>query len=154
MFREIRRKDRELPMEESLEILKNGEYGVLSTSDQEGQAYGIPLSYVYKDDAIYFHGAKEGHKLDNISSNPKVSFCVVGKTCVVPERFSTNYESVIAFGEIDEVKEEEKQAALMELIFKYSPDFVEGGKLYVEKSGSRAHLFKMNVTHISGKSRK
>ncbi len=49
-------------------------------------------------DVIYFHCAPEGHKLENLSGNNKVSFCVVGKTQVLPDKFATNYESVIVFG--------------------------------------------------------
>ena len=35
-------------------------------SGEDGYAYGVPLNYVYVDNSIYFHCAKEGHKLDNI----------------------------------------------------------------------------------------
>ena len=50
---EMRRKDRELSIEEGKELLKNGEYGVLSTSDNCNQPYGILLSYAYFDGIIY-----------------------------------------------------------------------------------------------------
>ncbi len=108
MFREMRRKDRELGYEEIINILMNNMYGVLSTVSQEGYPYGVPVSYVYNQEEIYFHCAGEGHKFDNISADRKVSFCVVGQTCVLPDKFSTNYESVIAFGEAREVFDEEK----------------------------------------------
>ena len=43
----------------------------------------VTVSYthllVYKDGKIYFHCAKNGHKLDAIKQNKKVSFCVIEK---------------------------------------------------------------------------
>lgn len=36
------RKDRIMSLQDALEILKNGEYGVLSTASKVGVPYGIP----------------------------------------------------------------------------------------------------------------
>jgi len=71
MFKEMRRIDRMLSIEESKDILKNCEYGVLSSISDNGYPYGVPLSYVYFDDAIYFHSAREGHKIENIKNRKK-----------------------------------------------------------------------------------
>lgn len=154
MFREMRKKERALGMEESAEILKNNTYGVLSTVGPDGQPYGLPLSYAYRDNAIYIHCAVEGQKLDNMEANSRVSFCVVGQTCTLPEKFSTTYESVIAFGEVSELTGEEKDQALLELVLKYSPDFVEEGKAYIQRGGARARVFKITISHMTGKGRR
>ena len=79
-FPTMRRKDRALSEEAAVQILKDGEYGVLATCGADGQPYGVPLSYVYHKGKIYFHGAKTGHKLNNLSGSPKASFTVVGHT--------------------------------------------------------------------------
>lgn len=151
MFREMRRKDRELNYKESAEILKNNTYGILSTVSPDGYPYGVPLSYVYRNNAIYFHCAGEGHKLENLSASCKVSFCVVGQTSPLPEKFSTGYESVIAFGHASEVIAEEKNSALLELIMKYSPDFIEKGKVYMQSAAAKTKVFKINISHLTGK---
>jgi hypothetical protein len=54
-MKNVRRKDRGIGTREAIEILDSAEYGVLSTVDKDGQPYGIPLSYVYKNNSIYFH---------------------------------------------------------------------------------------------------
>ena len=69
MYREIRRKDRILSEEEMFRILEEAPYGVLSTVGEDGIPYGVPISFVYKEGAIFFHAAVEGHKLDNIKAN-------------------------------------------------------------------------------------
>lgn len=154
MFNEVRRKDRELDTGGAIEVLKKSDYGILSTVGENGYAYGVPLNYVYIDNSIYFHCAVEGHKLDNITNNNKVSFCVVGQTYILPEKFSTKYESVIIFGTASEVFDNEKNTILLELLNKYSPEYIEKGKEYIENSSKRTKIIKISIEHISGKARR
>src|SRR5512139_3273572 len=140
MEQKMRRADRALPDSEAQEILRAGEYGVLSTVSADGQPYGVPVSYAYTGEVIYFHCALEGHKLDNLNSNNRVSFCVVGKTTVLPDKFATNYESVIVFGKAVEVTSDEKHAGLVELLKKYSPDFMEKGERYINGAALKNRL--------------
>lgn len=153
MFREMRKKDREVFGEDIEKILTNGEYGVLATVGENGYPYTVPLSYVYQDNSIYFHCAKEGHKLDNIEKNPKVSFCVVTDTEVLPGKFSTNYKSIIAFGEAKELTGALKRDILFKFIEKYSQSFIEEGKRYIERAQDSAKIVEIKIEHITGKSR-
>lgn len=154
MFKEMRRKDRLLNNDEIIEILKNNAYGVLSTISDNGYPYGVPISYSFLNDSIYVHSALKGHKLDNISNNNKVSFTVVGNTQVLPGDFSTKYESVIIFGDAVEVFEDEKEEALEELINKYSMDFIEEGKEYIEKARKSTRVIKIHIEHMTGKGKR
>src|SRR5574344_2695673 len=86
MFREMRRKKQQLSIEQVEKILKQNTSGVLAVFGDDGYPYAVPLSYVYTNSKIYFHGAKEGHKLDSIKNNEKVSFCVIDKDEIVPEK--------------------------------------------------------------------
>lgn len=151
MFRGMRRKDRALSDERAREILKNGDFGVLSTVGENGYAYGIPVNYGYMEDAIYFHCATEGYKLDNIAFNDKVSFCVIGKTLPLPETFSYSYESVVAFGRAQEVTGDEKQQALLALVSKYSAAFMEKGREYIKKDHSKTTVIKITIEHLTAK---
>ena len=72
MFPEIRRKDRILSPENTEQLLQKGEYGVLSTMGEE-YPYGVPVSYVYENGAVYIHCAVVGSKLENITRNQR--FC-------------------------------------------------------------------------------
>ena len=94
---QIRRQDRLLDEERAMEIIKEGEYGVLSMQAEDGEgAYGIPVSYVWdRGNSIYIHCAPAGKKLRCIDACHKVSFCIVGKTKVIPDKFTTAYESVV-----------------------------------------------------------
>jgi len=154
MFREMRRQDRKIDDKEAVRILEEAQYGILSTTGSNGYAYGVPLSYAYSGGRIYFHCATAGQKLDNISCNNRVSFCVVGKTTPLPQSFAVNYESVVVFGEAVEVFDDEKQAALEAIIAKYSPEFTEKGLKYIKNSSREARTFKIEIEHMTGKARR
>jgi len=153
IFKEMRRKDREIFNEDIEHILVNGEYGTLSTIGDNGYPYTVPLSYVYCNKSIYFHCAEDGYKLQNIQQNDKVSFCVVTDTEVLPSKFSTKYRSVIVFGTASIVTGDLKETILIHLIDKYSHDFLEEGKKYVEKAKDNTKIMEIHIKHMTGKSR-
>ena len=76
-FRPMRRFRQELPEEESIEILKTAPRGFLSVIGDGGYPYAVPINFVYEDGRIYFHCAKEGHKLDAVRACDKACFTVI-----------------------------------------------------------------------------
>jgi hypothetical protein len=154
MSMNLRRKDRAISNQDAFKILLVGEYGILSTVSSDGQPYGVPVSYCVLEETIYFHSALEGHKLSNITSNNKVSFCVVGKTQVLPEKFGTKYESTIVSGVATEIFDLEKKNALIGLIEKYSASYYEEGMKYIGALTAKTRVFKISIRSLTGKSRK
>ena len=154
-MKEMRRTDRLMGQEDTLRVLKDGQYGILATVDGQMQPYGVPLSYVYVDGSIYFHCTNAGgHKYQNIQNNSKVSFTVVGNTKVLPEKFGTLYESAIAFGETELVVDEEERLAIFrEFLYKYSADFLTEGEEYMRTAGPKALIVKISIKDLSGKHR-
>ena len=155
-MREMRRKDRLISKEEAMEVLKKGEYGILATVDEVGQPYGVPVSYVVLNDAVYFHATNAGgQKFDNFTKNSKVSFTVVGNTQVLPDQFATLYESAIVIGEAILVDDEaERLAAFREFLPKYSPAFLAEGDQYIKTAGPMAMIIKISINEITGKSKR
>lgn len=155
IFHNIRRQDRVLDNNRAIELLQIAEYGFLSLGESEnGYAYGIPISFAYdkEENTLYFHCAPEGHKLDNLKRNNKVSFCVVGKTQPISEKFTTLYESVIVFGKANiYLSDEEKRISLRKLVEKYCPEHIELGETYMDKSFHRTFTFKIEIERITAK---
>ena len=152
MFRKIKLKDRVVDDEKAIEILLKGSYGVLSTIGEDGYPYGIPLNYTYFDSGICFHCAQQGHKIDNIKFNEKVSFCVVTNSEILANKFDTDYESAIVFGRAHEVEDDaEKKEILLSVLSKYSKEYLEGGKNYIKKYWDDTRVIKIDVEHLSGK---
>lgn len=170
MFREMRRKEKQLTIEECNEILTKAEYGTLATMGADGYPYAVPVNYVFHNGSIYFHCATKGHKLDNISYCSNVSFTIVTDVWVVPlirdngltesvsrfNGFDTNFNSVIIFGKVNEVIEREKIEGLNVLLKKFFNSneysrYKEEGINYIEKSLKRTKLFKIQIEHMTGK---
>lgn len=152
MFREMRRTKCALKIETAEKILREGSYGVLSLSGDDGYSYAVPLNYVLENNKIYFHSAPTGHKIDAIQNNEKVSFCVVDMHDVIAEEFTTYFTSVIAFGKIRIATDDaEKTHALELLADKYC---LNADKNLREKEISRINAVKiliLEIEHLSGK---
>lgn len=152
MFREMRRQDKMKTHEEAVRILSECTNGILSVIGDEGYPYGVPVSYVYSDGRIYFHCASEGHKLDAIKAEPKVSFTVVGADNIKSGQFTTSYKSVICFGKTKIVNsDEEKRIALKAIADKYSKKFRAEGLKYIEAYWDATTVVEINIEHMTGK---
>ncbi|MEJ2519536.1 MAG: pyridoxamine 5'-phosphate oxidase family protein [Desulfuromonadales bacterium] len=150
----MRRHDKAIDRQEAETLLQNGEYGVLSTVDAQGQPYGVPLNYVFLEGAVFFHCALEGHKLQNIAQNNRVSFCVVGRTRVLPEQFNTQFESVILSGRASLCQGQERLRALVALVEKYAPDHIEAGHAYIEKHDRKTAVVKITIDTLTAKAKR
>lgn len=151
MFRKMRRKDKAMTQDQIVEILNGGEDGVLATVGEDGYPYAVPLNYVFHEGALYFHCALFGHKIENMTYTPKVSFCVVSDAQVLAEEFSTRFKSVVVFGEVEEVSGDEKIQGLTALIKRLASDHIPAGQKYIKKDNKKTRVFKINVAHMSGK---
>ena len=139
MFRKMRRKKQELTEKQCLDILRRAKTATLALSGDDGYPYSVPMNFVYEDGKIYFHGAKEGHKIDAIKNNPKVSMSIIDQEDVIEEELTTYFRSVILFGkarilqEDDEIYHAIKTLGLnimkMKLLLKKK--YKENGKLFV-----------------------
>lgn len=153
MFRAMRRKRQALSPEACAAILARGTSGVLALSGDDGYPYAVPLSYVYDGGAIYFHCAREGHKLDAIRRNPKASFCVIDQDQVVPEEYTSYFRSVIAFGTVRVLEGEgERRSAIEKLALKYAPEDSAGRRREaIDREWMSLCMLEMTVEHLTGK---
>lgn len=151
----IRRQDRLLDEDKALALLAKGEYGVLSMVAPEGTPYAIPVSFAWDGhDAIYIHCAPEGRKLRCLEACPKVSFCVVGGTEVLPRQFTTLYESIVVQGRASTgLEPEERMEALRMIVRKYAPEFAEVGEKYLKASFPRTEVIRLEIASVSGKAK-
>ncbi len=110
MFRKMRRYKQELTQAECVNILRHEPRGVLSVLGEDGYPYGMVMNHWYNtnDGKLYFHGAKEGHKVDAIKSHDKVSYCVHDEGFRKEGEWALNIKSVIVFGRIRIVEDEVK----------------------------------------------
>ena len=154
MFREMRRRGQELSREECVSILTGATSGVLTLLGDGGYPYAVPVSHVYYDGKLAFHGAVVGHKLDAIRACEKVSFCVVAQDEVMPRERTTAFISVIAFGRARIVEDEAEMRKICRLIGeKFSPGYREDCEKETDDTISRGTLacVEIEIDHMTGK---
>jgi nitroimidazol reductase NimA-like FMN-containing flavoprotein (pyridoxamine 5'-phosphate oxidase superfamily) len=154
MFRTMRRFKQQLSREECERILAEATSGVLALSGDDGYPYAVPLSHVYQDGKLYFHCAKEGHKIDSVRRNDKVSFCVIAQDEVIPAKRTTAYISVIAFGKAVIVDDEPGLRRIAGLIGeKFSADYRSDCRKETEEviAADRMYCLEITVEHLTGK---
>lgn len=153
MFRAIRRKKREIPLEAAEALLRACRRGVLAVNGDGGYPYAIPINYVYDEAAqkIYFHGAKEGHKVDALRACDKVCFTVYGNETVKEEAWAPFLQSAVVFGRCRLVKPGERAMALLKkLAMKYYPE-ERLADSEIARAGGFAQIFEIEIEHLSGK---
>ena len=151
-FREIRRSDRALTEDQAREILARAEHGVLATLGADGWPYAVPVNHVLSGDALYIHCAMEGHKLENIAHEERVSFCAVARATVLPARLSTLYESAIVFGRAALVTDPaEKLRGLELLAIRFCGAVTPEAEKAIATSADRAAVVRIRIERISGK---
>ena len=152
MFREIRRKKQLLPEETVVEMLQRNTSGTLALLGDDDYPYAVPLSFIYLNGKLYFHSAKNGHKIDAVRNYEKASFCVIDRDQIVPEKFTTHYRSVIAFGKVRLIEEvEEMRSIATALAMKYSGDFAEQIPNEFKAYVNNLVIIEMTIEHMTAK---
>lgn len=150
-FRPMRRIKQQMTEEECLAILRSAPRGVLAVLGDGGYPYAVPLDFVYDGGMIFFHCAKEGHKLDAIRACDKVSFCVLSEGVKDPDSWWYHFESVVCFGRMHVVKETSRKDTLLRMLgSKYFP---QGYDVEKDMTDNAAHalVLELQIEHMSGK---
>lgn len=153
MFRPMRRSAQALGVDACREVLSRGTSGVLALLGDGGWPYAVPMSYAFDGEKLYFHCAREGHKLDAIRREARASFCVVDRDEVVPEEYTTYFRSVIVFGRVRVLENEAQMRAAIELLARrYFPqDSAENRRRAIEREWAGLCMLEMDIEHMSGK---
>ena len=153
MFRDLVRKNKQLSIEDCVDVLTTETRGVLSVLGDDDYPYGMPMNHWYnpEDKNIYFHCGNVGHRLEALQKHNKVSFCVYDAGYREEGEWAYNVRSVIVFGKIEFV---EDTKVMEDIVTKLSYKFIQDDdyiKKEIEVHGHRTLLMKLNVEHMCGK---
>ncbi|MCR5774067.1 MAG: pyridoxamine 5'-phosphate oxidase family protein [Lachnospiraceae bacterium] len=153
MFRKMRRFKQQITDNECIEILKSTKRGVLSLIGDDGYPYGIPIDHWYceEDGRLYFHGAKEGHKIDAIKSCDKASYCTYNEGYRKDGDWALNITSVIIFGRIHQVEDEDTARKICTELVKKFTDDEEYLRKELDNAFSRVQCLVLEPEHMTGK---
>lgn len=152
-FRKMRRWKQQIPEEECVRVLKEAPRGVLCLHGENGYPYAIPVNQYYdeKDGKLYFHGAKEGLKLDLIAKDNKACFTIMDEGFVEEGEWAKRIRSVICLGRIETLEDHEKVLTqCRRLAGKFYPT-KESIDREIELAGSRVNMLVMTIDRMTGK---
>ena len=149
----MRRFKQQISREECIRLLKEQPRGVLSMLGDDGYPYGIPLDHWYsdKDNRLYFHCAKEGHKLEAIAACDKVSYCVMDEGYRKDGEWALNISSVVIFGRMCIVEDEDKKRVICTNIVRKFTDDEKFLQKELMNAFPRVCCLELTVEHMTGK---
>lgn len=153
----LRRVERAMTHDDALAALDAAEFVVVSTVDDDGMPYAVPLSFVRTGNVLYFHATNEGgHKAADFARDPRA--CAIAVMDVMPffedGDFTTAYRSVMAFGRMRAVTDTvESKHALVNLCMKYVPEAKHGIGAAMEHEGPHTAVWSLDIDELSGKGR-
>ena len=151
----MRRKDREMDVDFARMVLDKCEYAVLGMAGPEGWPYNVPVTIVRRGEELFFHCALEGQKVDCLRRDGRVCVTAVGDTHIPPDKFTTEYESAVAFGLAEEVTDPaEKTEALRLLCQRHVPSNMGAFEASVARSLGRTGVWRVRLTGLTGKRKK
>ena len=153
MFREMLRKKQALSEEDCITVLKTQKRGVLAVLGDEDYPYALPINHYYNDEDghIYFHGAKFGHRVDAVKRHDKVSFCVYDEGYRREDEWALNIKSVIVFGRLVPVEDEDKMIDLCRRLSRKFTDDESYIENEIKRAGFRTLMYELIPEHMSGK---
>ncbi|WP_297639879.1 pyridoxamine 5'-phosphate oxidase family protein [uncultured Clostridium sp.] len=152
MFREMRRIKQKLNEEECKAILERNTSGVLCVLGDNEFPYGVPVNYVYRNGKLYFHSAKDGHKIDAIKNNEKGSFTIIDQDKIVPEKYTSYFRSVIAFGKVRVIDDEKEMRNFLKVLStKYCKDDDAGIEEEINRFIKNVRIIELDIMHLTGK---
>ena len=152
-FREMMRIRQQLSQEECIQILKQELRGVLSVLGDGDYPYGMPLNHFYceEDGKLYFHSGKKGHRIDAMRRHDKASFCVYDSGFRKEGEWALNIKSVIVFGRIEFIEEQETINRIAEKLSRKFTDDDAYIQREIKQSGPATMMFALVPEHMTGK---
>lgn len=149
-----RRRDREISREEALTVLARAEVATVSLITEDGP-YGFPISPVCVNAKLYFHSAMEGRKVDALAKDPRVWISAFTDVQAAADKFTTYYESAMAWGVLERVSDpEEMRIALKALCEKFSPANMSDFDNALARSLPRTAVYALALDNVSGKAKR
>jgi nitroimidazol reductase NimA-like FMN-containing flavoprotein (pyridoxamine 5'-phosphate oxidase superfamily) len=150
MFPEMLRKDKEV-RDGLMDIFGQADWCTFGANSPQGYPYLFAVNQVVVGDKLYFHCAQKGFKLDCIAHDPRVCVKAVAREAVVSEDYTTDYLSVVAFGQARLVEDLDlRRDILTKLMERFSPNHPKTESLVSGGVESTA-VVEITIEHMTGK---
>jgi nitroimidazol reductase NimA-like FMN-containing flavoprotein (pyridoxamine 5'-phosphate oxidase superfamily) len=150
--RTLRRKEKEITVRYEIEsIIRKSTVCRLGFADG-GWPYIVPLCFGYRNNALYFHTAKEGRKIEILKRNNQVCFEFDIQTELKPGEtacaWGMKYRSVIGYGTALLIEDPKQKRQALDIIM---AQYADGAFEYSEKAFKDALMIKVEIENMTGK---
>lgn len=148
-------KNRKITLKEEIErIIKKCEVCNVAMVDLDGKPYVIPMNFGYNNNRIFLHSSQKGKKIDILKHNNSV--CVSFSTDhllrwqseKVACSYSMKYRSVLAYGKVEFMTEQEDKINALNEIMKH---YTDREYKYSDPSVKEVMVFKVNIQKLEGR---
>jgi nitroimidazol reductase NimA-like FMN-containing flavoprotein (pyridoxamine 5'-phosphate oxidase superfamily) len=148
----MRRKDKEITERADIEAIIRAAAVCRLAMVEGDRPYLVPLCFGYRDNALYFHSADTGRKLDALRKNPRVCFEMDVDAVPLPKavacEWGMRYRSVIGFGTAVFLESESAKRAALDVILGHY-----GGRPddYSASGLNRIVVIRVDIEQMTGK---
>lgn len=152
MVHKMYKENRQLSQEDTLALLKKGNFGTLSVNGDDGYPYATPVNYILVNDKVYIHSAPYGYKIECLKKSPKCCFSAIISAEIIPSKITATFESVILTGDVVFVEDKaEKRAALEAFVTQKHPGFEEVGFKMIDAQLDKTAVLRIDPKSMTGK---
>jgi nitroimidazol reductase NimA-like FMN-containing flavoprotein (pyridoxamine 5'-phosphate oxidase superfamily) len=152
----MRKSEREITeVPKLIEILIKGKYTTISLCRND-EPYLVTVSYGYdkNENALYFHAALSGLKLDYIKANPKVCGTVIEDHGYVVGRCKQYFRSLVFFGTMSIVDGLDEKKHGLNILFDHlegEPEPMKERNVPKDESYKKISILKLKISEMTGK---
>jgi len=152
----MRRAEREIVERSEMDaVLRNQRYMALALC-REGEPYVVTLNHGYsaEENALYFHCAHDGLKLDILRENPLVCATAVEDLGYKEGECSHAYRSVVVRGRMRVVTDRDGKAHGLRVLLAHhekDPGGVERRQLPDDAAYDRVTVLRLDIAEVTGK---
>jgi nitroimidazol reductase NimA-like FMN-containing flavoprotein (pyridoxamine 5'-phosphate oxidase superfamily) len=119
----MRRKEQEITDRAAIESIIAKSTACRLALSENDRPYIVPLCFGYEDNALYFHTAREGKKIDILQKNNRVCFEVDCDHELVTDetacKWSMKYRSVVGFGKAFVKDDPESKRKALDIVMQH-----------------------------------
>lgn len=152
----MRRKDREIKdPAEIRQILKQGKFATIALC-RKNEPYLVTLSYGFdlERNALYFHCAPKGLKLDFLAQNPQVCATVIEDHGYVQTECDHHYRSVVLWGElnlVEDLAEKRHAVKVMQNHLETDPTIVRAKSPVTDDALLKTTILRLSISELTAK---
>jgi nitroimidazol reductase NimA-like FMN-containing flavoprotein (pyridoxamine 5'-phosphate oxidase superfamily) len=148
----MRRKEKEITGKAMIDsIISKSSVCRLAMSEND-RPYVVPLNFGYRDNALYFHSAREGKKVDILRKNSKVCFEFDTDHEIMrsenPCKWTMKYRSVIGKGKASLIHDPEAKRQAFDIIMRHYSDKLSP---YSQAELDNSLIIKVEIESMTGR---